>query len=55
MGIDWLFIYLQPWLNTYAFNPGMVKQIDNQSDIGKGMTIFSNFSKLGKHWYQETL
>lgn len=53
MGIDWLFIMLQPTLNTFAFNPGCVKQYDNQSDIGKGMTHFSRFSFLGKHWYAD--
>lgn len=55
IGIDWLFILLQPELNTYAFNPGMTRQIDNRSNIGDGMTIFSNFSKLGPHWWSEKL
>lgn len=55
MGIDWLFILLQPQLKTFAFNPGCVKQIDNQSDIGTGITMFSGFSKLGKHWYQDLM
>lgn len=55
MGIDWLMILLQPQLNTFCFNPGCVKQMDNQSDIGKGVTVFSNFEKLGSHWYAEKL
>ncbi len=61
MGIDWLFIYLQPQLKTYAFVPGCIKQMDGQSDIGKGMTIFSGFSKLNgtiensRYWYQERM
>lgn len=53
MGIDWAFIQLQPQLYTYAYVPGSVRQIDNLSDIGKGMTVFSNFKKLGPYWFQE--
>ncbi len=55
MGIDWLFIYLQNQLKTFMFMPGCVKQLDNQSDIGTGMTIFSGFSKLGPYWYQDKM
>ncbi len=61
MGIDWLFIYLSPQLKTYAFVPGCVKQMDNQSDIGDGVTMFSGFSKLNgtvensRYWYQEKM
>lgn len=55
MGIDWLFIQLQPQLRTYAFVPGCITQYDNKSDIGKGDTIFSNFKKLGPYWYQDKL
>ncbi len=53
MGIDWLFIYLQPQLKTYMYLPGCVKQMDNPSDIGTGVTTFSGFSKLGDYWYQD--
>jgi len=55
MGIDWLFILLQPQLKTYSFIPGCVKQFDNQSDIGKGVTKFSAFSGLGRYWFQTDL
>ena len=55
MGIDWLFIYLQAQLRTFMFMPGCIKQMDNQSDIGAGMTIFSGFSKLGPYWYQNKM
>lgn len=55
MGIDWLMILMQPNVNTYAFVPGCAKQIDNQSDIGSGMTIFSGFSMLGEHWYKDKM
>lgn len=55
MGIDWLFIYLQPQLRTFAFNPGCVKQYDNHSDIGKGITYFSGFQTLGKHWWSDKM
>lgn len=61
MGIDWLFILLQPELNTFCFNPGMVKQYDNISDIGRmgdgsaAVTRFSGFAHLGSHWFKENL
>jgi GR25 family glycosyltransferase involved in LPS biosynthesis len=55
MGIDWLMILLQPHINTYAMNPGMAIQLDNKSDIGNGMTIFSGFSFLGDHWFKDKL
>lgn len=55
MGIDWAFIKLQPYLFTYAFAPGCVKQMDSQSDIGRGITYFSGFAKLGKHWFADTM
>lgn len=54
MGIDWLFIKLGLKLNSYCYVPGCVKQMDNKSDIGKGNTIFSAFSKLGPFWWQKT-
>lgn len=53
MGIDWLMILLQPSINAFAPCPGMVKQYDNQSDIGNGITRFSGFSALGDHWFHE--
>lgn len=50
IGIDWLFIKLQPQLHCYSFVPGCCKQIDNQSDIGSGITVWSGFLKLnGNH------
>ena len=52
MGIDWLFILLQPQLKTYSYIPGCVKQFDNQSDIGTGITKFSAFAGLGRYWFQ---
>lgn len=55
MGIDWLFIRLQPQLNCYCFVPGMVKQFDNRSDIGNGITEFSGFAKLGPYWWQDKM
>lgn len=53
MGIDWLTILLQPSINAFAPCPGMVKQYDNISDIGTGITKFSGFSALGSHWFQD--
>jgi GR25 family glycosyltransferase involved in LPS biosynthesis len=55
MGIDWAFIQLQPKLHTYAFVPGCVIQYDNRSDIGRGVTVFSGFKKLGPYWYQDKM
>jgi GR25 family glycosyltransferase involved in LPS biosynthesis len=67
IGIDWLFIKLQPQLKTYAFVPGSVKQIDNRSDIGTNpdgspaRTIFSGFSRLNgteensRYWFQDKI
>lgn len=55
IGIDWAMIQMQPKLQTFMMLPGAVKQIDNRSDIGKGDTIFSNFKKLGAHWWAENV
>jgi len=55
MGIDWLFILLQPQLKTFSFVPGCVKQYDNQSDIGKGVTVFSAFANLGPYWWADRM
>lgn len=55
IGIDFSFIRIQPQLLTYAFVPGCVKQIDNESSIGTGITHFSRFNKLGSHWFQDKM
>lgn len=58
MGIDWSFIRLGDELDTFMMLPGMVKQIDNISDIGGGGTVvsvFSGFSKLGSYWWQDKM
>lgn len=55
MGIDWNMILHQPNLHTYCFAPGMMKQIDNMSDIGRGVTVFSGFASLGAHWYADKM
>lgn len=55
IGIDWAMIQLQPEWQTFAFVPGCVRQYDNKSDIGKGMTIFSGFAKLGPYWFQDRM
>lgn len=46
IGIDWLFIKLQPQLHCYSFVPGACAQMDNQSDIGNGITRWSGFYQL---------
>lgn len=53
MGIDWIMILLQPKIHTYAPNPGMAIQLDNQSDIGVGFSKFSGFAMLGSHWFSD--
>lgn len=46
IGIDHACIILQPQLNCYTFVGGSAKQIDNLSNIGTGMTMYSHFAKL---------
>lgn len=46
IGIDWLYIKLQPQLKCFSFVPGCVRQMDNRSDIGSGDTVWSGFLKL---------
>lgn len=55
IGIDFSMIRMQPELMTFAFVPGCIKQMDNQSDIGTGMTYFSRFNKLGSHWWADKM
>lgn len=55
IGIDYSMIQFQKKLFTYAFVPGCITQYDNQSDIGKGITKFSGFAKLGPYWFQQKM
>ncbi len=61
IGIDFSMIEIQPDLLTYAMVPGMVRQIDNRSDIGYGDTIFSGFAAMNgsfdnsRYWFQENI
>lgn len=61
IGIDHACIMLQPQLLTYTLVPGSARQIDNLSDIGKGMTMYSNFATLNgtkensAYWFQENI
>lgn len=55
MGIDFTFILLQPYLKTFAFVPGCVKQYNNQSNIGTGITEFERFKALGPHWWADKM
>jgi GR25 family glycosyltransferase involved in LPS biosynthesis len=55
IGIDFSLIKLQPQLSTFAFIPGCIKQMDNESNIGNGITYFSRFNKLGASWWQDKL
>lgn len=55
MGIDWIMLKEQPNLNCFAFNPGCIKQYDNQSNIGDGISRFSGFRNLGAHWFSRSM
>jgi hypothetical protein len=55
IGIDWLFIKIQPQLKCFSFVPGPVMQIDNMSDIGNGMTVWSGQLKNGPYVFQEKM
>lgn len=64
IGIDHSMINISPQLQTYAFVPGCVKQMDNLSDQipGSGhITEFSRFSKLNgteensAYWWQDKM
>lgn len=55
IGIDWLFIKLQPQLNCFSFVPGCVMQMDNLSDIGNGMTIWSGQLNNGPYVFQKLM
>lgn len=61
IGIDHACIILQPQLKCYTFVGGSASQIDNMSDIGTGMTMYSNFSRLNgdvensKYWFTDKI
>jgi GR25 family glycosyltransferase involved in LPS biosynthesis len=55
IGIDAALIELAPTLNCFMMLPGAVKQYDNESSIGNGVTYFSGFSKLGKYWWSDNM
>lgn len=54
-GSDHALIQIQPELQCYGFVPGMVFQIDGQSDIGDGVTRFSNFLRMGQYVWTDTM
>ena len=55
IGIDWLFIKLQPQLKCFSFVPGCVMQMDNMSDIGTGMTVWSGQLSNGPYVFQKKM
>lgn len=55
IGIDYSLILHQPNLRCFAFVPGCIKQYNNQSDIGNGVTYFENFSTLGPYWWADKM
>jgi len=46
IGIDHGCIIIEPKLKCYTFVGGSASQLDNLSNIGTGMTVYSQFSKL---------
>jgi GR25 family glycosyltransferase involved in LPS biosynthesis len=55
IGIDWLFIKIQPQLKCFSFVPGCVMQMDNLSDIGTGMTVWSGQLNNGPYVFQKRM
>lgn len=61
IGIDFSLIIHQPNLKCFAYLPGIIKQYNAVSDIGNGMTMFENFSKLNgsvensKYWWSDKI
>lgn len=61
IGIDWLFIKLQPQLNCFSFVPGAVYQRDDYSDIGvsrngeRAFTQWSGALNNGPHVWQNKI
>lgn len=55
IGIDWLFIKLQPQLKCFSFVPGCIMQMDNMSDIGNGMTVWSGQLNNGPYVFQKRM
>jgi hypothetical protein len=50
--IDHLYILIQPFLNVYAFTPGMTNQITSHSDVMDTMRDQSVFHKIcGEHYF----
>lgn len=55
IGIDWLMIKIQPQLNCFSFVPGCIMQMDNMSDIGKGMTVWSGQLNNGPYVWKDNM
>jgi GR25 family glycosyltransferase involved in LPS biosynthesis len=58
IGIDYSFIAaakFAPELKFFSFVPGCVMQMDNKSDIGKGMTIWSGQLNNGPYVFQDKM
>jgi len=55
IGIDGLFIKIQPQLKCFSFVPGLIYQIDNKSDIGNGMTIWSGHLGNGPYVWKDKM
>lgn len=55
IGIDWLFIKIQPQLKCFSFVPGCVMQMDNLSDIGTGMTVWSGQLNNGPYVFKKRM
>jgi len=55
MGIDWLFMMIEPQLNTYCFVPGMITQRVSKSDISGGYGGWDRFHALGPYFFKDKM
>lgn len=55
IGIDWEFIKLQPLLKCFSFVPGCIYQMDNQSNIGNGITVWSGHLSNGPYVWKDKM
>jgi len=57
LGLDWLYVFLEPQLKTYCFVPGMVTQRASHSDISSHHSIgWDGFhSSLGPYFFKDKM
>ncbi len=55
IGIDYSFIAMADRIKAFSFVPGCVMQMDNISDIGKGMTVWSGQLNNGPYVWKDKM